>query len=104
MVTFLWYSAIVIVVLCFVPITTGKLERSDAFKNIMYGAMIVVALGIVLANFLVTVEIITSLRILGILIFGMIMLNYVKVFGGESWRWLLFYGVVSIVAIIFSNY
>jgi len=83
---------------------TGKLENSDAFKNIMYGAMIVIVLGIVLVNFLEAVDIIKSLRMFFVLILGIILLNYTKVFGGKSWKWWLLYAVVSMAAIILSNY
>ncbi|RUS57026.1 hypothetical protein QI30_08130 [Kurthia sp. 3B1D] len=104
MITFLWYSTFGLVVLCFIPIMTGKLENSDAFKNIMYGAMIVIVLGIVLVNFLEAVDIIKSLRMFFVLILGIILLNYTKVFGGKSWKWWLLYAVVSMAAIILSNY
>lgn len=104
MITFLWYSTFGLFVLCFIPIMTGKLENSDAFKNIMYGAMIVVVLGIVLVNFLEAVDIIKSLRMFFVLILGIILLNYTKVFGRKSWKWWLVYAVVSMAAIILSNY
>lgn len=101
----IWYLSIFVASLCIISLYFNEREWIETFKKIIYTLVSVLIIGLILINFLVGTNLILSIRVVVLLLFGLLITNIYTVGKNikKSFFWVFLYLIVVVAMLIFSN-